>query len=147
MNHEERRTTLQRQHLELRSLIAQVRTVAVAVLDGAAPDELRTRIGDLTTDLQAHMATEEALLGPILERIDAWGPVRLDLMRAEHAHQRGVMSLLRSRGAGALPPEALARRTIQLLEEILADMDAEDRDILDAKVLRDDLIQLDASDC
>ena len=146
ISHEERRTTLQRQHLQLRSLIATVREAAVAVLEGADAAELRLRIADLTTELQAHMATEEALLGPVLERIDAWGPVRLDLMRAEHAHQRGVMALLRSRGSDALAPEPLARRTIQLLEEILSDMDAEDRDILDAKVLRDDLIQLDASD-
>ena len=146
MNHEERRTTLQRQHAMLRALISTVREAAVAVLEGSDAAELRLRIGELTTELESHMTTEEALLEPVLERIDAWGPIRLDLMHAEHAHQRGVMALLRSRGADALQPEPLARRTLQLLEEILSDMAAEDRDILDANVLRDDVIQLDASD-
>jgi hypothetical protein len=96
--------------------------------------------------MERHLATEEALLGPVLERIDAWGPVRLDLLRAEHAHQRAVLSVLRSDRAAAVPPLTLARRLLGLLDDIIADMDAEDRDLLDPRVLRDDLIQLDASD-
>ena len=44
-------------------------------------------------------------------------------------------------------PDRYARRTLQMLEEILTDLDCEDRDLLDVKVLRDDIIQLDASDC
>ncbi len=149
MNHEERRTTLQLEHQQLRTLIAQVRGAAVDVLGGEAADsqELRNQVGALRTRLEEHLATEEALLGPVLERIDAWGPVRLDLMRAEHAHQRAVLAVLRSDRAAAIPPELLARRTLGLLDDILTDMDAEDRDLLDPKVLRDDVIQLDASDC
>ena len=57
------------------------------------------------------------------------------------------MAFLRSKAAAALPPHELAGRVLKLLDDILADMDAEDRDVLDAKVLRDDVIQLDASDC
>ena len=149
MNHEERRTTLELQHRSLRALVAQVRRAAVDVLDGAVEDskELRNQIGALRLELEDHLATEEALLGPVLERIDAWGPVRLDLMRAEHAHQRAILAVLRSDRAAALAPELLARRVLGLLEDILADMDAEDRDLLDEKVLCDDVIQLDASDC
>jgi hypothetical protein len=148
MNHEERRRTLMSQHRELRVLVANVRAAALEVLESASDDSvaLRNLIGELRSEMEKHLAAEEALLGPVLARIDAWGPVRLDLMRAEHAHQRAVLAVLRSDRAGALSPSVLSRRVLGLLDDILADMDAEDRDLLDARVLRDDLIQLDASD-
>jgi hypothetical protein len=148
MDHEQRRTILITQHRALRGLVGNVRASALEVLENGLDDStvLRNLIGDLRTDLERHLSTEEALLGPVLERIDAWGPVRLDLMKAEHAHQRAVLAVLRSDRAGALSAQVLARRVLGLLDDILADMDAEDRDLLDARVLRDDLIQLDASD-
>ena len=148
MNHDERRQTLHAQHQGLRALIRGVREAALEVLGAESDDssELRRRIGKLRDDMEHHLQTEEALLEPVLERIDAWGPVRLDLLRAEHAHQRAVLSLLRSDRAAALPALLLARRVLGLLDDIVADMDAEDRDLLDPRVLRDDVIQLDASD-
>jgi iron-sulfur cluster repair protein YtfE (RIC family) len=148
MTHEERRQTLHAQHQQLRAVIAEVREAALEVLGTEAADcaALRMRISVLYEDLHRHLSTEEALLEPVLERIDAWGPVRLDLLRAEHAHQRAVLSLLRSDRAATLPPLVLSRRVLGLLDDIMADMDAEDRDLLDPRVLRDDIIQLDASD-
>ncbi len=148
MNHEERRQTLHAQHQQLRAVIAEVRQAALEVLGAESEDssELRDRVGRLREDLERHLSLEEALLEPVLERIDAWGPIRLELLRTEHAHQRAVLSLLRSDRAAAIPPLQLARRVLGLLDDISADMDAEDRDLLDARVLRDDPIQLDASD-
>ena len=148
MDHEERRSILITQHRNLRALVANVRAAALEVLENATDDStpVRNLIGELRTEMEKHLATEESLLGPVLERIDAWGPVRLELMRAEHAHQRAVLAVLRSDRAGALSPQVLSRRVLGLLDDILADMDAEDRDLLDPRVLRDDMIQLDASD-
>jgi iron-sulfur cluster repair protein YtfE (RIC family) len=148
MTHEERRQTLHDQHQHLRAVIARVREAALEIVGAEESDStsLRSLISELRDDMERHLATEEALLGPVLERIDAWGPVRLDLLRAEHAHQRAVLSVLRSDRAAAVPPLTLARRLLGLLDDIIADMDAEDRDLLDPRVLRDDLIQLDASD-
>jgi iron-sulfur cluster repair protein YtfE (RIC family) len=147
MNHEERRQILETQHRGLRALIARVRDTAGDTLEaeGGPPGALRNLVGDLHEQMEKHLATEEALLGPVLEKIDAWGPVRLDLMRAEHAHQRAVLAVLRS-DRGVLSPSLLARRVLGLLDDILADMDAEDRDLLGARVLRDDVLQLHASD-
>jgi iron-sulfur cluster repair protein YtfE (RIC family) len=148
MTHEERRRILGTQHRALRALIARVHAAALEALQDEAGSSagLRNQVGELRDEMEKHLATEEALLGPVLERLDAWGPVRLDLMRAEHAHQRAVLAVLRSDRAGALSPLLLARRVLGLLDDVLADMDAEDRDLLDARVLRDDIIQLDASD-
>jgi hypothetical protein len=58
-----------------------------------------------------------------------------------------VLAELSSEATSAPPPERYARRTLRMLEEILSELDAEDRDLLDARVLRDDCIQLDASAC
>ncbi len=150
LSHVERRQILMSQHDRLRTVIREVRQVAEGLLrrEDTRGDttELRQQIGALRLEMESHLASEEALLGPILERIDAWGPVRLELLRAEHAHQRAILELLRSDRAAALSPQLLSRRLLGLLDDILTDMDAEDRDLLDARVLRDDLIQLDASD-
>src|SRR3954454_8554403 len=140
MNHEERRQILETQHRGLRALIARVRDTAGDTLEaeGGPPGALRNLVGDLHEQMEKHLATEEALLGPVLERIDAWGPVRLDLMRAEHAHQRAVLAVLRSDRAGGLPSALFAPRVLGLLDDVSADMDAEDKDLLDPRVLRDD---------
>jgi hypothetical protein len=147
MSHDECRNTLEMQHRQLRALIAGVREVAQRALrDEREGSTLHELVGALRTEIEQHLVAEESLLGPVLERVDAWGPVRLDLMRAEHAHQRAVLAVLRSDRAGTLPAALFAPRVLGLLDDISTDMDAEDRDLLDPRVLRDDLIQLDASD-
>jgi hemerythrin HHE cation binding domain-containing protein len=147
MSHDACRKTLEMQHRQLRTLIARVREVALrAVRDEREGPTLHGLVGVLRTEIEKHLLAEESLLGPVLERVDAWGPVRMDLMRAEHAHQRAVLAVLRSDRAGALSAALFAPRVLGLLDDISSDMDAEDRDLLDPRVLRDDLIQLDASD-
>jgi hypothetical protein len=148
MNNEERRTTLVQQHRQIRTIITTVQRAAIELADGTgAALDLRDHIAGLRLAMELHLAAEEVLLGPVLERIDAWGPERLALLREDHAHQRGVLAELSSERACNLPSDRYARRTLQMLEEILTDLEGEDRDLLDAKVLRDDIIQLDASDC
>jgi hypothetical protein len=148
MNHDECRKTLELQHRQLRALIARIRETALKALksDRAASEELHVLVGLFRGEIEKHLAAEESMLAPVLERIDAWGPVRLDLMRAEHAHQRAVLAVLRSHPAGELPAALFAPRVLGLLDDVSADMDAEDKDLLDPRVLRDDVIQLDASD-
>jgi iron-sulfur cluster repair protein YtfE (RIC family) len=151
ITHAQRRSVLKAQHDRLRDLIDAVRERAAAVLSGG-PEPIERRWAALAfalaafgADLRAHLATEEELLGPILERIDAWGPVRLGLMRAEHAHQRAVLEALRT--DSKLPGQELARRAFSLIADVLADMEAEERDLLAESVLRDDPLSLDSSDC
>jgi len=99
----------------------------------------------LERELLSHLADEEKLLAPILERIDAWGPLRVDLLRAEHAHQRAVLALLT--GEKAWPSgTVVAGRTLGLCDDLLTDMEFEERELLNEKILRDDFILLDASD-
>lgn len=151
MSLEQKRSVLRAQHDHLRELIAALRDAAASV--AASSDEsllecgpaLAAAISVFDRDLRVHLGVEEELLGPILERVDAWGPVRLELMRAEHAHQRAVLEALRTdRRVGA---REMARRASALTTDVLADMDAEESEVLAESVLRDDALALDQSDC
>src|SRR5438132_11289763 len=95
---DETRKILSAQHLALRELIQELRARAVEVLaprESASEDDvqrLRDCIRHLRGCLERHLEAEEALLGPLLGRLDAWGVQRLELMHAEHAHQRAVLA-------------------------------------------------------
>ncbi|HWE22518.1 MAG TPA: hemerythrin domain-containing protein [Myxococcales bacterium] len=128
------------QHLELRKRIHELREVAASVQ--MSQDEvleqraamLAGTIGRFGSELRAHLASEEELLGPVLEHIDPWGRLRLELMRVEHAHQRAVLDALRTdRNMGA---REMAKRASSLSMDVLADMEAEERDLFTE--LRDD---------
>jgi hypothetical protein len=150
MRHSERRSVLLAQHEQLRMLIAAVSRASADVLassEEALPDRAAALVRAIATfadDLRAHLAAEERLLGPVLERLDSWGPLRLELLRTEHAHQRAVLDALRA--DRNLSTRELARRARSLAADVLLDMDAEERDLLAESVLRDDPIVLDQSD-
>jgi hypothetical protein len=139
------------QHKQLRESIVAVGEAAGNVLacgDGELfthHPELIRAVDAFADELRVHLAAEEELLAPVLERIDAWGPLRLDLLRSEHSHQRAVLHALHT--DRKLGPREMARRARSLVADVLLDMDAEERDLLSERLLRDDPIVLDASDC
>lgn len=147
MKNSERRTILRNQHAHLRTTIERARDAARNALEqrGVA-GELQAAVSALQKELFGHLADEEKLLEPILPTIDAWGAVRLDLLRAEHAHQRAVLAVLTGHQAWPAGP-VVAGRTLALCDDLLTDMEFEERELINEKVLRDDLILLDASDC
>lgn len=143
----ERRLILTEQHAHLRQTIAAAVAAARDTLASRGrPAELQAAIGELERELLAHLLDEERLLVPILGALDAWGPVRLGLLQAEHAHQRAVLAVLRGPGAGPASP-LVAGRTLSLCEDLLVDMQFEERELLNERVLHDDLVLRDASDC
>ena len=143
---EERRQTLLGQHAHLRITIEVARSAARLVLaTRAGAVQLQAVVLALQAELLAHLADEEKLLEPILAGIDAWGPVRAGLLRAEHVHQRAILAVLT--GPTAWPVASLvAGRTLALCEDLLTDMAFEERELMGESLLRDDCILLDASD-
>jgi iron-sulfur cluster repair protein YtfE (RIC family) len=143
---EERRQILRGEHAHLRLTIEAARTAARKVLTmrGSA-GELQMAVMKLKRELLAHLADEEKLLEPILGGIDAWGPLRHGLLRAEHSHQRAVLEVLT--GQTSWPAATLvAGRTLSLCDDLVTDMEFEERELLSERLLRDDLVLLDASD-
>ena len=147
MKNSERRTILRAQHVRLRMAVETARNTARrALARSGAAGELQAAVIALQRELLAHLAEEEKLLEPILPALDAWGNVRLDLLRAEHAHQRAVLAVLT--GHAAWPAGAVvAGRTLALCDDLLTDMEFEERELINERVLRDDIVLLDASDC
>jgi len=143
IDHEGTRKLLLEQHRSLRALLAEARAGAARLSRGeGSAGELRRRLGELRAACEEHMRDEEDRLAPVLARIDAWGPERLERMREEHAHQRAALARL----ATEEPGTDLAKDAVALAEVLESEMRAEERDILDASVLRDDPLTLDASD-
>jgi iron-sulfur cluster repair protein YtfE (RIC family) len=144
---EERRRILCAQHGHLRQTVAAAQQAARELLArrGSAAN-LQAAVASLEDELRVHLADEERLLEPILATIDAWGPVRLELLRAEHAHQRAVLAVLTGPTASPAAP-LVAERMLSLCADVLDDMESEERELLNEKVFRDDLVLLDASDC
>jgi hypothetical protein len=142
---EQRREILCGQHARLRKTIDAARTAARNALVSNNAGALQIAVGALERELLCHLEEEERLLEPILAGIDAWGPIRLGLLRAEHAHQRAVLAILTGQSAWPLPT-VVAGRTLALCDDLVTDMDFEERELLSEKLLRDDCILLDASD-
>jgi hypothetical protein len=91
--------------------------------------------------LRNHMAYEEAVLVPALRDADAWGEQRVQAFLAEHQVQRTVLAKLIALGNDATKTAAeLAGRVVLLVGRIKADMDEEEREVLDPNLLRDDLV-------
>lgn len=146
LTNDRRREILLGQHAHLRETIQVAQNAARSVLTtrGLA-GALQASVVALQEELLAHLADEEKLLEPILAKIDAWGPVRAGLLRAEHAHQRAILSVLT--GPTAWPVATLvASRTLALCDDLRTDMEFEERELMNENLLRDDLILLDASD-
>ncbi|HUJ27033.1 MAG TPA: hemerythrin domain-containing protein [Myxococcales bacterium] len=107
---------LRAQHKQLQAQIAELKRAASVGSDVKLALEL------LRADLVPHLYTEEAVIGPVLQR---FAPHRFELLHAEHAHQRAVLQLLTSR----VEPEGLAQAAAKLADDLLEDIEAEERDL------------------
>lgn len=133
------RQQLLAEHDELRTLLARAAQIAADILCGVAPPTALHDVLQLCrSSLAAHNASEERLLGPILQHDFAWGQARIDRMfeehRAEHAEMHAALT-----GADL----KIAPKIADLREMIEAHMAAEERTFLSRKVLRDDVVTVE----
>ena len=79
----------------------------------------------------------------MLADIDNWGPIRIQQMDEEHVEQRELIREL-SRLLPDPDLRAYSERIRAFVLDVLADMDAEERECLSKDVLRDDTTSIDA---
>ena len=134
------------QHRELRRLAEQARRAAERLGQGdrAAGSEMQWSLSQLAEALGAHNAREAELLGDLIPTIDAWGPVRASLMSAHHREEHDALQAALGEAIDA--GTAAAALVAAVAERLLRHMDDEEREILDPRVLRDDICAIDASD-
>ena len=128
---------LVRQHAQIRALAARVLGEATAQLGAMAAGEtpctaFHDSLIELRAVLTAHNAYEEAYLAPMLAVDAAMGPRRVSRMLEEHMAEHAAMVATLT-GAEL----DVARRIPELVEELEAHLQAEERTFLSAAVLRD----------
>jgi len=119
------------QHQALRVLMDRCGELA-DVLDatpGADPAPLASELAHLRLAFDAHNKFEEALLRPVLIEHDDLGKVRIDRMVEDHVNEHHEM-----RSQLMSPTTAALRDAIETLR---AHLDAEERYLFTAPVLRD----------
>jgi hypothetical protein len=141
MRPSEMRAELLDQHEKLRSLIDELREVAARVEDGRSLESaMQEGLGRLAGAVREHNASEEALLKEFISTVDAWGPVRVDLMGEEHylehAELRDALHRIRV-GPTSLP------RLVALFERLLEHMEIEESTFLGEDVLKDDMVVIE----
>ncbi len=105
------------------------------------------RIAELHGRLRGFLEHEDVLLRPALEATDFWGPKRLEWMRSEHAsHWTAVEDLARAAAHTEVDLVDLAQRAGGLRSDLSRDLDDEERCLLIAEVLQDDVMCQDQSD-
>ena len=113
---------------------------AIEALLGKKQDQaLKNAVDEFGHYFLKHLATEEKYLRPALTTIDAWGPVRAEQLAQEHIEQTRELKRLSS-----LVQEkrfAEYEKEIKLfVQAVYKDIEQENKDFLNADVLKDDLI-------
>ena len=137
------------EHAHLRRRIATIEAsflprTGLEAPAGTAPArglDLAREIAELHAAFLSHLATEAELLRVVLVDVDTSGPMRLEEMDREHAEQREALTALIGLQRDSRDQDARLRHFLGVLR---ADLDAEERDLLDVDVLRDDSISIDA---
>jgi hemerythrin-like domain-containing protein len=143
MNPSHVRTRIIQDHIALRELLNELEDAVVAMLvDASKLPAVRELARKLLFDLRRHTELEDAILVPALTDIDAWGKVRADLLLVHHQAQRVQIRELTDLYDLPLDPQAIARITRTFVNDLRADMQHEERDILAADLLRDDVVTL-----
>jgi iron-sulfur cluster repair protein YtfE (RIC family) len=132
------RTRVLVEHARLRSVIADVDRLACAVAAGEMHrlESLRERAERLYRMLEQHIDHEDAIVAPIIARIDAWGPVRLEQMQHDHAGQR--MLLKQALFDLGVEGRRLGQAVQSMCWEILHDMRREEHDLLHPDLWREE---------
>jgi hypothetical protein len=134
------------EHAEIRAILDRLEPVARALRDGdhVRLDDAEKLREALCERLFAHIDLEDAILAPALRAADAWGKERAAQLLDHHREQRAELASL-ARVAG-LEPAIRGARLMRLVEYVRDDMRHEEAGLLDAAVLRDDVVGVAVED-
>jgi iron-sulfur cluster repair protein YtfE (RIC family) len=136
------------EHARLREQLAKLQGLARWLRDDPAPLLAVQRVSRrLLAELDAHTLLEDAVLGPALRDIDAWGPIRQRELLAHHVEQRNMLhQLLADYATCSDDCPRVAELTLSWISDVVTDMDHEEHSIISQNLLRDDLVAVDV-DC
>ena len=140
------RSRILNDHQGLRRDLERLEALAADVRDGRTPCVvLRVDAESVLAWLLNHMRWEESYLVPALREADAWGAERAERLLRDHGEQRELLDFLAARLRADPAPVALVVRDVTHLIALLReDMRQEEEELLDERVLRDDVVAIDA---
>lgn len=133
-------------HASLRASVETVDSLARRVIEGGTESigELRAAAAALLEALQTHMAWEDRHLAVALREADAWGPEREARLASDHREQRQILTHVLAALTDPDRPVRVQARVLRDWASLLReDMREEERELLDAQVLRDDVVGID----
>jgi hypothetical protein len=141
MNPSDVRIRILQDHDRLRQYLSDLEAAVEAMLLDAA-DEARVAelVRNLQVELSRHTELEDTILAPALMEIDAWGAVRSKQLLAHHQTQRREIGELSNLFDAHLGHHDIAQVISRLILDVRHDMAHEERDLLSADLLRDDVI-------
>jgi acetoin utilization protein AcuB len=131
------------EHVHIRGLLDRAEHAARQVRESPT-DEGSERLaaagGQLYASLGAHMELENRVLVPALESIDAWGRVRAEGLRREHAEQKGALEAAQAElGRSEQPAREKADGVLRMVAMLRKDLELEEETLLSARLLQDAL--------
>ncbi len=140
------RAELLDQHEALRHLLTACDGAAERIL--AAHDtgggHLLACLVQLLGEFQDHNEEEEVRLRPLLLAADSFGEVRVDRMVEDHLAEHAALRQALREAADMEVPDRAALATLELVSRLRSHLDAEERQFLNDRVLRDDLVAVDS---
>ena len=134
------------QHRQLREILAAIGSEAEVVARTGTPGtctNLRALLSEMRRKLVLHTALERDAMVPLLENMFVWGRERLERLRTEHEAEHEALERSLELTVATVAPLALATAARELVAELLAHMDVEERDFLNATVLNEDVAKVD----
>jgi acetoin utilization protein AcuB len=137
------REVIMAEHAHIRGLLDRAEENAKPLLSARAIDDeavvrLKASAMQLYTSLGSHMELENRVLAPALESIDAWGRVRAEGLRREHADQkRAIDAALKVLVGNGEPPRAVAESVLKMVQLLRNDLELEEETLLSPRLLQD----------
>ena len=134
-------------HETIRAMLVTVERVGRQVMEGESQliGPLRFEAETLLQKLLTHMGWEDQYLRPALLEADAWGRERAEHLDRDHREQREILQYaLSSIEDQSRPPLVISRQILDLVRLLREDMEEEESLLVNDRVLRDDVVSVDA---
>jgi hypothetical protein len=132
------------QHREIEQILAELEAGVGHLADGSVDaDQVKRAAYALRGILELHMNFEEAHMAPAIHEADGFGPERVRHLHTEHQEQRKELDRLVEGIREASSSDDLAERVSKLAAMLREDIEQEERDYVNEKLLHDHIIPSD----
>ena len=132
------------QHREIEQMLSELETGVMHLGDGTVgADQVKRAAYALRGILELHMNFEEAHMVPAINDADGFGPERVRHLHAEHADQRQELDRLVDQIREASSSDDLKASVVKLAQMLRKDIEEEEREYVNEKLLRDHIMPND----